>query len=210
MEYALAFDRDRKTRLLIVPALFDEGNKLRRLTVEIMRRLDGAGFDCFLPDLPGCNESTLDLATLGIEDWQDATAAAARYFSTDRVLAIRGGGLIVPPGLRGWRYAPVNGASLLKTLFRSRVLSAREAGRDETVESLLNCGLAEGLELAGYRLSGSMLRQMQNLVPTVHEGIATIEQSLIGGAPLWLRAEPDYDARQADALAAVVALGLAA
>jgi hypothetical protein len=46
------------TRLLIVPALFDEGNRMRRLTVEVMRRLAASGIASVLPDLPGLQEST--------------------------------------------------------------------------------------------------------------------------------------------------------
>ena len=60
-EYALSFDSARQQRLLVIPALFDEGTKLRRLTVEVQRRLDGAGIDSFLPDLPGTNESRAPL-----------------------------------------------------------------------------------------------------------------------------------------------------
>jgi len=37
-----------------------------------------------------------------------------------------------------------------------------------------------------------------------------ILQDTIGGSPLWLRAEPDEDRAQADALAAVVAMALTA
>ena len=60
-EYALTFDHQRTSRILIIPALFDEGHKLRRLAVEVMRRLDAAGVDCILPDLPGTNESVTNL-----------------------------------------------------------------------------------------------------------------------------------------------------
>ena len=35
-----------------------------------------------------------------------------------------------------------------------------------------------------------------------------IEQSMVGGKPLWLRAEPDNDPEQADALAAVIAIAV--
>ena len=44
-EYALAFDRGRAQRLLVLPALFDEANKLRHFTVEVLRRLDVSGID---------------------------------------------------------------------------------------------------------------------------------------------------------------------
>lgn len=209
-EYALTFDAGRKHRVLIAPALFDEGHKLRRFTVEVMRRLDGSGIDSFLPDLPGCNESEQNLALIEPEDWRMALDAAARHFEATHVLAIRGGGLVLPEKLGGWHYAPVKGASLLRTMLRARILSAREAGREESVDALMEQGLQMGLELAGFSLSGEMLRQLNTLVPGKKVGITALEHELVGGGPLWLRAEPDEDAEQADALAAVVALGVGA
>ena len=209
-EYALIFDQSRDQRILIAPALFDEGHKLRRLTVEVMRRLDGAGIDCFLPDLPGLNESEQDLALIEPEDWRMALEAAARQFEASHVLGIRGGGLVFPDKLRGWHYAPVKGGSLLKTMLRARILAAREAGREEQLATLMEQGLALGLELAGYSLSGEMLRQLGELTPGKQPGITAIEHELLGGGALWLRAEPAEDSAQADALAAIVAIGLAA
>ncbi|MFM5917992.1 MAG: hypothetical protein ACKOOL_10745 [Novosphingobium sp.] len=207
-EYALTFDRSRTVRVLIAPALFDEGHKLRRFMVEVMRRLDGSGIDCFLPDLPGLNESEQDLALLEPEDWRMALEAAARHFGATHVLAIRGGGLVLPGKLGGWHYAPVKAASLLKTMLRARIIASREAGREELLDTLMQQGLAMGLELAGYSLSGEMLRQLGDLVPGKQPGITAIEHELIGGGPLWLRAEPDEDRAQADALAAIVAVGV--
>ncbi|MDE2437638.1 MAG: hypothetical protein KGM49_15395 [Sphingomonadales bacterium] len=209
-ELALTFDQGRAVRLLIVPALFDEANRMRRFTVEVMRRLDGAGIDCFLPDLPGCNESLQDLALLEPEDWATAMHAAARYFGANRVLAIRGGGLILPPQLGGWHYAPVQGASLLKTMLRARIIASREAGREETTDSLVSQGLDLGLDLAGYSLSAEMIRQLLSLFPAARTGISAIDQDTIGGSPLWLRAEPDEDSAQADALAALIAMSVSA
>ena len=209
-EYALTFDAGRKSRVLIAPALFDEGHKLRRLTVEVMRRLDGSGIDCFLPDLPGCNESEQNLALIEPEDWRMALEAAARHFGATHVLAIRGGGLVLPGKLGGWHYAPVKGASLLRTMLRARILSAREAGLEESVDQLTEQGLQLGIELAGYSLSGEMLRQLGQLLPGKQPGVTGLEHELIGGGALWLRAEPGEDAEQADALAAIVAVALAA
>lgn len=207
-EYALTFDQGRKTRILIAPALFDEGHKLRRFTAEVMRRLDGAGIDCFLPDLPGLNESEQDLALIEPEDWRMALEAAARHFEATHILAIRGGGLVLPGKLGGWHYGPVKGASLLKTMLRARIIASREAGREELLDALMQQGLAMGLELAGYSLSGEMLRQLGELVPGKQPGITAIEHEVIGGGPLWLRAEPDEDRAQADALAAIIAVGV--
>ena len=88
-EYALAFDSGRTRRILLIPALLDEANRMRRFCVEVMRRLDGSGFDCFLPDLPGTNESTIDLASVTPGDWQGAVAAAASAFGGPQRRAAR-------------------------------------------------------------------------------------------------------------------------
>jgi hypothetical protein len=209
-EYALAFDSGRDKRVLVAPALFEEAHKLRRFTVEVMRRLDGSGIDSILPDLPGCHESEQDLALIEPEDWRMALEAAARHFGATHVLAIRGGGLVLPGKLGGWHYAPVKGASLLRTMLRARILAAREAGREESVDALMEQGLQMGLDLAGYSLSGEMLRQLGTLISGKQAGITAIEHELVGGGSLWLRAEPDEDPAQADALAAVVAMALTA
>lgn len=205
-EYALAFDRGAAQRLLIIPALFDEGHRMRRLCVDVMRRLDGCGIDCVLPDFPGTNESKADLGTLALADWAAAASAAASHFGSTHVLAIRGGGLVVPADLPGWRYGPVKGASLLRTLIRARVLSSREAGREENGEGLLIEAQEHGIELAGYRLSAAMVQQLQAAQPNAE--LAEIEQDLLGGGALWLRAEPDADAAQADALAAYLTMAI--
>ncbi len=209
-ELALAVDWGRDKRLLIIPALFDEANRMRRFTVEMMRRLDGAGIDCLLPDLPGCNESLQDLAQQTSVDWSDAMLSAAGHFNVTHVLAIRGGGLIMPRNLPGWHYGAVKGASILRQMLRGRIISSREAGRTESQEQLLEAGLEAGLELGGYQLSAGMLRDLQALEPQKTANLVVIEQEMIGGSPLWLRAEPDEDRAQADALAAVISMGLGA
>lgn len=205
-EYSLVFDQGAAQRLLIIPALFDEGHRLRRFSVDVMRRLAGSGIDSILPDLPGTNESTIDLAEVALADWIAAVTAAAGHFGATNVLALRGGGLIVPPGLSGWHYGSVKGASLLRTLIRARVLASREAGREESGEGLLIEAQEHGIELAGYRLGATMMQQLQAAQPNTD--LAEIEQDLLGGSPLWLRAEPDADAAQADALAAYLTMAM--
>lgn len=205
-EYTLAFDHGRPHRLLIIPALFDEANRLRRLTVEVMRRLDAAGIDCFLPDLPGCNESRQSLEAQSLDGWRAAMRAAAQHLGATHAIGIRGGAL-VQPDLPGWRYAPVKGANLLRQMLRARIVVSKEAGLAERQESLLDTGLREGLELVGYRLGPDLLAQLQTAEPA--EG-TDIPQDLVGGAGLWLRAEPGEDRAQADALAAILAVGIKA
>jgi hypothetical protein len=204
-EYALTFDRDRGRRLLVLPALFDEHNKLRHFTVEVMRRLDAAGIDTFLPDLPGCNESLAPLEAQTLASWREAAQAVGDHFGVTHVLTLRGGALLAPD-LAGWAFAPIAGQPLLNALMRARILASREAGRDETREALLEAGVYEGLELAGLRLGAQMVSELWR----AHPGGALIEiaQSNIGGGALWLRAEPAHDPAQADGLTALIAESL--
>jgi hypothetical protein len=209
-EYAVAFDKARAHRLLVLPAWFDEGNKLRHFTVEVMRRLDGSGIDSFLPDLPGCNESLAPLEQQTLESWRAEASEAAWHFSATHVLAIRAGANIAPDSLPGWRYAPLAGASQLRALLRARVLASREAGRDEDRDRLLGISRSEGLEVAGYRLGAAMVDGLAEAELPAPGKQRDIAQSDIGGAGLWLRAEPDHAPKQADALAAVLAMELLA
>jgi exosortase A-associated hydrolase 1 len=204
-EYALAFDRGRNSRLLILPALFDEANKLRHFTAEVMRRLDAAGIDSFLPDLPGCNESLAPLEVQTLAGWRQAAEAAAVHFGATHGLSIRGGALCEPAALPALRYSPATGSSLLRAMLRARVLAGKEAGIAEEREALTERGRAEGLELAGYRLGSRLIRELETAEPSGGAALANIAQGDVGGAGLWLRAEPDHSPQQADSLARIVA-----
>jgi hypothetical protein len=208
-EYALAFDRGRTRRLLVLPALFDEAGKTRHLAVETLRRLDQAGIDGFLPDLPGCNESLAPLEAQTLAGWRAGAAAAARHFGATHLLTIRASAILAPPALPGWRYAPTGGANALRALLRARVISAREAGEDVTSEALLAIGRDRGLDLAGYRIGSAMVRDLESAMLPDSGRLADIAQATVGGNAAWLRAEPDFDPTQADALAAIIALGVA-
>jgi predicted nuclease with RNAse H fold len=206
-ELALAFDRGRAKRLLVLPAWFDEANKLRRLTLEVMRRLDLAGIDSVLPDLPGANESTARLEVQTLDGWRIAARAAADHFRATHVLAVRAGALLAPTGLPGWRYAPIGGRQVLRALLRARTIAAKEAGRPERTDELQTLARREGIDLAGWRIGAEMFAALETAEPSGE--LAGIEQASVGGPALWLRAEPGEDAEQADALAAIVAIGMA-
>lgn len=199
-ELAIAFRRGRGACLLVLPALFDEANKLRHFTVEVMRLLDAAGIDSVLPDLPGCNESLAALEAQDLATWRAAAGAAAAHFGCTHVLAMRGGALVAPD-LPGWRYAATPGEAILRALLRARVLASKEAGVTETREALLATGRAEGLELAGHRLGSAMVTALETAQPAPLQDIA---QGALGGAGLWLRAEPDHNPEQAQALATIL------
>lgn len=207
-ELLVAFDRGRRLRILVCPAWFDEANKLRRFTVEVMRRLDAAGIDSFLPDLPGCNESLSPLETQTLEGWRAAITSAANALGVTHVLAIRAGALIAPPGLPGWHYAPQSGPKLLRGMIRARTIAAREAGTIETSEDLVAQGRTSGLVLGGWSIGAAMVRALENAEPQPGTHQSDIAQTILGGPGLWLRAEPDEDAEQADRLAAFIAKSL--
>ncbi len=208
-EYALVAGGIAPQRLLIIPALFDESNRMRRFTVEVMRRLSAAQISSILPDLPGTNESLAPLDQQTPASWRAAMLTAASHFGATHVLAIRGGALLAPPALTGWRYAPALAHSQLRAMLRARILADREMGREETQESLLKTGANQGLELVGYRLSPAFLAAFQTLESEESQQ-SIIGQDMLSGPGLWLRAEPGENADQADALAAIIALGIAA
>lgn len=208
-ELLVAFDRGRDLRLLVCPAWLDEANKLRRFTLEVMRRLDRAGIDCLLPDLPGCNESLAPMQDQTLEGWRAAMAAAAEAVRATHVLAIRAGALVAPPALPGWHYAAQSGPRLLRGMIRARTIAAREAGLAESPESLMAQGRAAGLTLGGWAIGPAMFAALEGAEPALAPGQSDLAQSAIGGPGLWLRAEPGEDAGQADRLAARIVQSLA-
>lgn len=208
-EYALALDKDRAHRLLIVPALFDEANRTRRMIVDTMRLLDAAEIDTFLPDLPGCNESLQDFTAQSLHGWRSSMQHAARHFAATHVLSVRGGVLVMPQTLPGIVYEPAKGPNILRQLLRARTIAAREAGRTEDTASLLEQARTAGLEFAGYRFGASLIAGLENALPEI-ESQRIITQGELGGGGLWLRAEPDAAPEQSGNLARLISAELPA
>jgi hypothetical protein len=204
-EFALtAGPEDAARRVLIVPALFEEANRTRRMWAEAMRAMAAAGVFAALPDLPGCNESLAPLGIQSLASWRAAMAAAAGHFAVTHLVSLRGGALVAPPALSGWRVEPIAGAQVLRPMLRARTIAAREEGRSETNEGLLESGRREGLDLAGYRLSAELVRDLTEGEPEPSEQ-TRVALAELGGAALWLRSEPGDDAALSAALAGLVA-----
>ncbi len=208
-EMVLRFDEARKERLLIVAPLFEEANKFRHQIFEMMCNLDSRGVDCFCPDLPGCNESLAAHGEQTLAGWRTAVELAAGHFAVTHVLAVRSGCWLVPATRPAWLYAPARPAQVLRGLVRSRTLTAREAGSAETARAILETGRTTGIDLAGWTFSPELIRELEAepFAPSARHRV--IEQGEVGGTPLWLRAENDHDSDQADALAAIIATGMA-
>lgn len=203
-EFALCFAADAPRRILIIPPLFDEMNRVRRMLVEAMRDLAARGAGSALVDLPGCNESLSSLEAQSLSMWREAVSEAALQLQATHIASVRGGALVDGlPDLPRWRLAPAKGQSLLKTMLRTRIAGDREAGKASSEADLLAAARSGPIELAGNRLGPQMVTELA-VADAVDDCAAAVR--LIGrdiaGTPLWLRAEPQDDAAMSAAIAA--------
>jgi hypothetical protein len=104
---------------------------------------------------------------------------------------------------------PVSGTSLLRQMLRIAVIAAREAGEHLDSAALLEIGRTEGIRLGGYAFGPALIAGLDS-ARSLDEGQREIRQSELGGAALWLRAEPGDDTAQAARLATIIAAGISA
>lgn len=187
---------DAGRRLLIVPPLFEELNRTRKLVADLMRALADRDIASHLPDLPGTGESMTPLADTGWAAWREAVGIAGGTVRATHVVAIRGGCLLddALAGLPHYRVAPVAGKNLLRDLVRSRALGDDSFDKDaqhriyETGPTLLG----------GYPIAPAMARALRDAEPAAIPGLRTarLESDLaeaddrLPGAAPWRRAEP--------------------
>lgn len=208
-EAALLFGDDTaRHKLLIIPPLFGEANKFRHLLVETARLISDDRTCTIIPDLPGCNESPAAHEEQSLDTWRTAAAAAAAHFGATHCLAVRSAGWIMGD-LPGWLYAPQRPEQALRGMIRARILATREAGDNETIDGLTAKGAERGLDLSGWKLGPALLAELGEDAPALATHQHVIDHAEIGGTAPWLRAEPDFDIAQTEALAAIVASGLA-
>ncbi len=192
--------------IILVPPIFDEANKVRRTLLITLRALAQHGFAVALPDLPGQNDSLVETSSVDISHWRQSLRDFSKTIDGDIATASwRGGSLIddAAPAIAHWRMSPVCGSTLLKSLLRGKLASLKEAGRSMTMAQLRAEALSNGAELAGHRLSSSMIAQLENAIPSEPHHLRVVEPQSpgIGGSALWLRSEPTEDAQMAQAMA---------
>ena len=199
-EQVVGFDRGRTVRLLVLPALFAEGDLLRRFTVQALCLLDERGIDCALPDLPGLNESLEPLEEQCLTTWKERVDCYLQAFEATHCLTIRCGCLIAPAGHRTLCYAPQAGMAQLRPLLRSETVRRKENGEGATMEGLLEEGRTGGITLAGFDLRSSMVEQLIDALPPANATVLDVP-----AAPhLWRAAEPAHDPTLAAILADAV------
>jgi hypothetical protein len=204
-EHVLCFGVGAARQILIVPPLFDEMNRVRRMLAQAMRDLASCSVGSMLVDLPGCNESSADLALQSMTSWAEAVGAAASQLGATHIASLRGGALVDHGAttLPHWRLAQAKGSSLLKTMLRTRIAGDKEAGQVTSEAELLAAAQAGPIELAGNRLGRDMIASLANATP---QPVPLLTEPQLGsdiaGSPLWLRAEPQDDAAMSAAIAA--------
>ena len=181
--------------IVLVQPLFEEQNRCRRFLADLANELALRGIETALPDLP----ATGDHEDGGPFDLVRARAALTAYIGGQselgRLVALRGGALLVEPQLapRCYALAPVGGARLLRDLVRAEAVGERErSGRSfglSDAERLWNEG--ERACLAGHEIMPQTASALREAAPRAdrvqHVGS---DEDEIPGPKLWRQADP--------------------
>jgi hypothetical protein len=204
----LTYGTKEHKQAIVIHPLFEEMNFTRSFIADIARALDGHGVSSWLPDLPGTGESLIDLADLGWDDWRDAARAAGEAIAAytgcrPHVVALRGGSLLSDAvnGQSWWSFAPESGASLLRHLQRTQLVSCRNNVRQKADNN-------DYFEYAGYTLSSAMQSGLSVAEASRHDLHRIVPAEANG--MVWRRAEPGRDTSLSEALAADIAGWIAA
>lgn len=201
--------------------LFEETNRTRAFTVTILRALADRSIASVLPDLPGTGESEIETEEATISNWQGAFSFLAEQLGSDsrpvHGLALRGGVLVdmAAPLTSRWHFAPAMGDSLVRDMLRARLAAAKESGEEISSEAIEQPG--PPIELAGNRVSRTLLADLSHAIPSTRSPLRTIRLDSdtqpadrhVPGAPLWRRSEPGNDPALAQLLADDIAAWIA-
>ena len=202
--------------LLILPALFEEMNRTRRLIALTTAMLARAGVRSWLPDLPGTGDHEDGPEAKDLPRWRAAMLALAGIAASGRplhLLAVRGGALLADavPGASLYRIAPQTGERALRDLWRARAATERETGGGATVATLdATSRGGAAVVAAGYRIESRFADQLRAAplpapaVPTRTAATAAAPgvDVVLGGPLVWRQAEPADEAALAHAIAA--------
>ncbi len=194
-------------RILILPPLFDEMNRMRSTLNAAMRDLSDRGILSALPDLPGLNESLALLSKQSVTGWTEAAQDAAATIQATHVFSVRGGCLVDQINDRNGdplltlRLSPAKGQSLLSTLIRTKQAGDKAMGIATDRDSLVAKVAMIPVELAGFVLGADMWHTLEKAAPAQGANITEIKPQDCNGSTLWLRAEPQHDTTMAHGLA---------
>lgn len=184
--------------ILILPPLFEEANRMRRILVQVMRGLAERGIGSALPDLPGTNDSLVATVDARFEDWGVAIAALADTLPRPLLtVAVRGGALLdgFAQADARWRLAPESGKRLLRDMLRATALTGGVKAGELEAQARIS-----PTRLAGNLIHPDLFVALDAAQPDAVEArIAAIGETLVepdvtfDGSPPWRRAEPEDD-----------------
>ena len=165
--------------VLVVPPFAEEMNKCRRMVALAARALQARGADVLMLDPTGTGDSEGDFADARIDIWTDdlrrgATCLRDRGSRSLDVLAVRGGALLVGPGLLPgemtagrlalWQ-AVASGRQVAAQFLRLRVAEAVTGGfQGDQAGNQREALRANGaIEVAGYRVSEELIAALESL-----------------------------------------------
>jgi pimeloyl-ACP methyl ester carboxylesterase len=195
-EHYLRYGEGAAVTLLVLPALFEEANRMRRFTVSLMRALADHGIGTILPDLPGTGESIIEIGDVSLDDWKSAVASVAEIVGKPlKTISIRGGAILDDVANAGWRLAPESGERLLRDMVRATALS-----QNMTASALDALARTEPTRLAGNMVAPDFYAALADASPStgryrtvrLEDGAANCDIRLVG-AKLWRAAEPGED-----------------
>ena len=191
--------------ILILPPLFEEANRTRRILVEVMRGLAASGLASALPDLPGTSDSIVATVDARFADWAEAVGALAATLPRPLLtIAIRGGCLLdgFAKADAAYRLSPETGARLLRDMLRASALTAGVKIAALTAEARV-----WPTRLAGNLIHPALFEAIDAATPAALDArCATIGDKrgdsdvAHAGAPPWRTAEPGDDPQLVRAL----------
>ena len=191
--------------ILVLPPLFEEANRTRRILVEVMRGLAASGLASALPDLPGTNDSIVATVDARFADWSEAVGALAATLPRPLLtVAVRGGCLLdgFANADAAYRLSPETGARLLRDMLRASALTAGVKTAALTAEAR-----AWPTRLAGNLIHPELFVAIERATPAVIDARRATIGDAVGdsdvafvGAPPWRTAEPGDNAPLVQAL----------
>jgi hypothetical protein len=179
--------------VLVLPALFEEANRMRRFTVSVMRQLEAREIGSILPNLPGQGESMRSIGDTAFADWHEAIAAIPD--TSLFAVALRGGSLLGGSIPHRFHLAPDTGERLMRDMVRATALSEGVPASEVDARAR-----HQPTRLAGNMVSADLYAAMCDAKPV--DG-ATVSQ--VEGPKLWRSAEPGDDPVYAAAVADEIA-----
>lgn len=170
---------DARRGVLVVPPFAEEMNKCRRMMALAARALQARGADVLMLDPTGTGDSEGDFADARIDIWTDDLRRGAACLR-DRgnrsldVLAVRGGALLVGPGLLPGQMAAgrlalwqavASGRQVAAQFLRLRVAEAVTGGsKGAPAVNQREALRAQGtIEVAGYTVSEDLIVALEGL-----------------------------------------------